>query len=125
MSFLLGNSVVFRTYDIHSGVRTIEWRLFDNHTGTEMEHGRQTLAARKINLVRHLGVCKTVLLDTSHPIANEVNCFLNIKHSFLRLRKTAIQSAVYVFRWVTVTLSTTVSTQRSTLVYMTLITSSH
>ncbi|XP_022102003.1 uncharacterized protein LOC110985345 [Acanthaster planci] len=42
-------SVTFRTYDIHSGVRTIEWRLFDNYTGTEMEHGRQTVPARKIN----------------------------------------------------------------------------
>ncbi|XP_022103276.1 uncharacterized protein LOC110986013 isoform X2 [Acanthaster planci] len=40
-------SVAFRTYDIHSGIKTIEWRLFDNHTGTEMEHGSQTVPARK------------------------------------------------------------------------------
>ncbi|XP_038057739.1 uncharacterized protein LOC119729229 [Patiria miniata] len=42
-------SVEFRTYDIHSGIRTIEWLLFDNHTGTEMAHGSQNLAAKKIN----------------------------------------------------------------------------
>ncbi|XP_071784665.1 uncharacterized protein [Asterias amurensis] len=42
-------SVEFRTYDIHSGVRTIEWRLFDNHTGSEVEHGSQTVAAVKVD----------------------------------------------------------------------------
>ncbi|XP_038062737.1 uncharacterized protein LOC119733220 [Patiria miniata] len=41
-------SVEFRTYDIHSGIHTIEWRLFDNHTGTEI-HGSRNLAAMKIN----------------------------------------------------------------------------
>ncbi|XP_038077173.1 uncharacterized protein LOC119745021 [Patiria miniata] len=46
---LAGISVKFRTYDIHSGVRTIEWLLFDNHTGTEMEHGSQTVPAKKVN----------------------------------------------------------------------------
>ncbi|XP_038050540.1 uncharacterized protein LOC119723761 [Patiria miniata] len=42
-------SVAFRTYDIHSGVRTIETRLFDNHTGTEVELDHQTIPARTIN----------------------------------------------------------------------------
>ena len=42
----------FRTYDIHSGVRTIEWRLFDNHTGSEVEHGSQTVAAVKVDKVK-------------------------------------------------------------------------
>ncbi|XP_038044290.1 uncharacterized protein LOC119718928 [Patiria miniata] len=46
---LAGISVEWRTYDIHSGVRTIELLLFDNHTGTEMEHGSQTVAAKKLN----------------------------------------------------------------------------
>ncbi|XP_022105050.1 uncharacterized protein LOC110986986 isoform X2 [Acanthaster planci] len=42
--------VVFRAYDIHSGLRTIEWRLFENHTGTEMEYERQTVPARKLDM---------------------------------------------------------------------------
>ncbi|XP_038050879.1 uncharacterized protein LOC119724031 [Patiria miniata] len=42
-------SIAFRAYDIHSGVRTIELRLFDNHTGGEMELDHQTVPARKIN----------------------------------------------------------------------------
>ena len=46
-------SVEFRTYDIHSGARTIEWRLFDNHTGVEVEHGNQTVAAVQIDQVKH------------------------------------------------------------------------
>ncbi|XP_038077171.1 uncharacterized protein LOC119745019 [Patiria miniata] len=46
---LAGISVEWRTYDIHSGVRTIEWLLFDNHTGTEIEHGNQTVQAKKVN----------------------------------------------------------------------------
>ncbi len=41
--------VEFRSYDIHSGVRTIEWRLFDNHTGSEVEDGSQTIAVVKVD----------------------------------------------------------------------------
>ncbi|XP_022103295.1 uncharacterized protein LOC110986023 [Acanthaster planci] len=40
-------SVAFRTYDIHSGVRTIHWRLWD--PVTETEYGSQTIPARRIN----------------------------------------------------------------------------
>ncbi|XP_071798435.1 uncharacterized protein [Asterias amurensis] len=41
--------VEFRTYDIHSGVQTIEWRLFDNQTGSEVEHDNSTVAVRKVD----------------------------------------------------------------------------
>ncbi|XP_038050780.1 uncharacterized protein LOC119723938 isoform X2 [Patiria miniata] len=40
-------SVVFRTFDIHSGVRTIHWRLWD--PVTETGYGSQTIPARQIN----------------------------------------------------------------------------
>ncbi|XP_038051300.1 uncharacterized protein LOC119724354 isoform X2 [Patiria miniata] len=40
-------SVEFRTFDIHSGVRTIHWRLWD--PVTETEYGSQTIPARQIN----------------------------------------------------------------------------
>ncbi|XP_022100380.1 uncharacterized protein LOC110984469 isoform X2 [Acanthaster planci] len=41
---------VFRAYDIHSGLRNIEWRLFENHTGTEMEYGHQSVPVRKLDM---------------------------------------------------------------------------
>ncbi|XP_022107048.1 uncharacterized protein LOC110988105 [Acanthaster planci] len=40
-------SVAFRTYDIHSGVRSIHWRLWDPVTETEYES--QTVPARRID----------------------------------------------------------------------------
>ncbi|XP_038071216.1 uncharacterized protein LOC119740085 [Patiria miniata] len=41
--------IAFKTYDIHSGIRTIEWRIFTNESGTEVELARQTLPPVKID----------------------------------------------------------------------------
>ncbi|XP_022088109.1 uncharacterized protein LOC110977889 isoform X2 [Acanthaster planci] len=41
--------VAFRAYDVHSGIRTIEWRIFINQSDTEVELARQTLPPVKID----------------------------------------------------------------------------
>ena len=34
-------------YDLHSGVESLYWRIFDNYTGTDILHGHENLVTQR------------------------------------------------------------------------------
>ncbi len=42
-TFLLLHSVEFQAWDIHSGLKSIQWRLYDNYTNPDTTHGSGAL----------------------------------------------------------------------------------
>ncbi|XP_022103274.1 uncharacterized protein LOC110986009 [Acanthaster planci] len=87
---LRGISVECRIYDIHSGIKAFEWRLSDNHTGTEMEQRSQIVPGMKINVDRDgcdpasctcipIGDCYAVVYrHTFHVDKRDLNYFITV-----------------------------------------------
>lgn len=46
-------------YDYHSGLDSINWRLFDNFTGVDIIHGHEDIPAQGMANVRTAVACKS------------------------------------------------------------------
>ena len=56
MVLLTFNRIEWEAFDVHSGLKTVQWRVFDNFTGTDVVHGIAAVAPQGNTQVR-----------TSHP----------------------------------------------------------
>ena len=40
---LLLDSIEWEAYDLHSGIKEVYWKIFDNFTNTDVVHGHQNI----------------------------------------------------------------------------------